>query len=77
MEIEHAFVPGRDAHEAGKVVGGDFDKRRGNIAVGDAAGSILPAAAGQDTDTAAAELAMLCSYDRSLARSVVVAQSCR
>ena len=59
MEIEHASVPARGVHEAGKIAGGDFDKKRGNIAaVGDAAGSILPVAAEQDTDTAAARSGM-------------------
>lgn len=55
MEIEYAFVPARDVHEAGKVAGDDFDKKRGNIAaVEGAAVSILPVAAEQGMDTAVA-----------------------
>ena len=52
MEIEHASGPGQGEHGAGKVAGGDFGKKRGNMVVEDGARTMLLAAAGQGRGTA-------------------------
>lgn len=76
MGIEHAWGPVLGEHGVGTLVGDGFGKMRGNIAVVGGATAILPVAAGQGTDTAAARRVWMDQKDRSLARSAVVAQRC-